>query len=53
MAVNFTLLGSPFIPPLLGVVVKFVFASTPKTKGLPDNLKDYAYLNYVESELKS
>jgi len=37
----------------IGAAIKFVFASAPKTKVLPDNLKDYGYLHDVERELKS
>lgn len=37
----------------IGAAIKFVFALTPKPKGLPDNLKDYAYLNHIERELRS
>jgi hypothetical protein len=34
----------------ISAAIKFEFASRPKTKGLPDNLKDYAYLYHVQRE---
>lgn len=47
---------SPKLGAAIGAIraaIKFEFTSAPKSKGLPDNLKDYAYLNYIEREFRS
>lgn len=35
----------------VGAAIKFEYVVSPKTQKIPNNLKDYAYLHYMENEL--